>query len=208
MEYPTELLPKANYKIIKTEELDKKQFLIRRSLVDGNNTFNTLGIVRSDAIALEPKDLYGLSNSLFGIFIEKHLQYKQKGASLDKWLPGNPVPLPHEIDFGLFDDAVPIYFKIIELHKSVFPYEKSEKNNQKTKELRGACLVVHKPVVANYWHFELSFIEENGSDIRRKDGTWREKAAYSFINLTLKIFALKKDEKPKITTIDPRIFQE
>ncbi|MBI2269016.1 MAG: hypothetical protein HYU69_01520 [Bacteroidetes bacterium] len=198
MLYPDELLPKPHYKGIDSDKLTPKSFLLRKSL-NPPDPYNEE--IRVDEIFDKGKELFGLSENLFGIYTLEHLKYV---ASKDKeknyhspWQVGDSVIKAEAVIFTIEENPAPIFFPVIAIHNVPFPIEKKisvqGNANPQTKKISGRIYVQHSPSKCNFWHFELRITEpdNNGEkEIKRNStntGDWRDEAAKSFLKFTLKI---------------------
>ncbi len=197
MSYPDELLPKSNYKeCIDTNDLVSYACcLIRRSLKTQEETFDNIGQIRIDAVceAGREDELYGLSHNVFGIFTEDHLKYRVPHQINPYWdLKTILTDSLSENDYKITDSSVALFVSIPDIHDKIFPHKQIIKNKQTEITVSGRCLVIHKPNVYNYWHFELHFQDYEGNPVKKSDSGWKIDAAKNFIKNVLVEFISDK----------------
>ncbi len=185
-DYPQELLPKRLFRLsIELTEHDAQTlYVIRRSLVSKEETINDLGSVRSHAF-IEPDKMhlfYSLSCNLFGIYRQEHLQYildKQEGRLY--YTNKDQIDPSRQVLYSVVANPVSIYLKIAHIYQRPYNFSK-KKPDGKIQTFVGKCTVVHKPLQANYWHFEVEVVDENNEKILPNDKTWKQDAASHFLN--------------------------
>lgn len=207
--YPPEILPQIGFKFpIDTNKLNSigSFAVIRRSNKSKDNSFDSLGFVREDAIISKYSELPNLSmNILGGNFKLKHLKYRPKGLSTKSWRENEEVLLVDYVDqWECLENSVPIFFPLKDIHTIEFPYER-ESNDKETKKLmsafsflqkenkarfQGKTIVEHEPIKLNYWHVELKLKDVEEKSIKKADSTWKKSAAESALNDILLVKAL------------------
>ncbi len=211
MTYPDELLPKSSYKkCINANDLVLHTcYLIRRSLKIQEETLDNIGQVRIDAICEIGNDeaLYGLSHNVLGVFTKEHLKYSVHHKINIEWVCSVEDIEPLSNDrFEIFDSFVPLYVSIPSIHNREFPHRRVIKNKLTDTSVDGYCLVVHKPNLYNYWHFELQFLDYENNPIKKSGATWRVDAAKNFIkNILLEFVSI---EAPVDSSIPSEIYKK
>lgn len=206
MDYPKELLPKSNYKLISTDELNNNFSLIRKSKKSKKDSIDNIGDVRLDAICEEEREreVFGLSFNLFGIYKIEHIKITIENRGYhDYWNPEQEPLSIDEISFSLDNEAFPIFFLILNLHNIDFPYEKTIKNKH-TESLTGTCRIEHKPTKCNFWHFELSIYSSENNYIKYNSSLWKKKISKYILKSILKIDASTKT--PKTIILDKFVY--
>jgi hypothetical protein len=199
MDYPSCLLPKRNYKLIKSKFLPKESYLIRRSKKSIPESFDDNNDIRIDALIEKPIELFGLSWNILGVFKEEHLKYRVK-KDVD-WKPCMKKINIFDIKSEIVPNAFPLYLRIWDVHTKRFPYnnpvrqyetgkrlklKREELEEFKNKELKGFLHILHKPKLVNYWHFEFEFKDEEKNVIEKKSSEWKKRAANSAFSSLLK----------------------
>ena len=211
MTYPDALLPKSSYKkcIDANDLVLHACYLIRRSLKTQEETLDNIGQVRIDAICEIGNDeaLYGLSHNVLGVFTKEHLKYSVHHKINIEWVCSVEDIEPLSNDrFGIFDSFVPLYVSIPSIHNRKFPHRRVIKNKSTDTSVDGSCLVVHKPNLYNYWHFELQFLDCENNPIKKSGATWRVDAAKNFIkNILLEFVSV---EAPVDSNIPSEIYKK
>ena len=191
MNYPKKLIPTSSFK----ERIDTSclsdELLLRRSQIPHKNILNSNGIVKEAAL-LDPKDLkqfFGYSLNIKGVFREEHLRFRLDHHVHDKfWLKKHGIIEIDKIKFQVLETDDPIYIKVSDIHLKPFPIKKIDKKGKST-ELVGQCIVKHKPINANYWHYEIDIKDEKGVVIKPTNSKWKISAAENYLKSYLKIKA-------------------
>jgi len=203
MEYPEELLPQHNYKVIETKDLNPEHSILRKSLRSKTESLDNLGDVRIDAIFEKEKEVFGLSINLFGIFTCEYLKIIVINTKFhEDWNPGDKIPIIDEIEFTIDENAFPLFFKIKDLHNKSIPYKKNLPKIKGIKNFEGFCCIDHKPTKCNFWHFELSVYDSDLKQtyINASKKTWQKEIAHFLSKSILKMHvSIDVPEKIKIS---------
>lgn len=190
MSYPSELLPKSNYKKIITEELPQDSVIIRTTdekvVLDELEKIPEKYIVKSGS----EKQVFDLSVNLYGVYRLEYIKIQPiKGSGLDnEWKEGDFCLTEVEQDkFEVQENKEAIFFLVFDIHNTEIPYKK-EINGQ-TSDFEAICKVIHKPTVGNFWHFEVSYNEESGNIIQYGGSSWQKRLRSSIIRSFLKLHA-------------------
>ena len=108
---------------------------------------------------------YSLSCNLFGIYRQEHLQYildKQEGRLY--YTNKDQIDPSRQVLYSVVANPVSIYLKIAHIYQRPYNFSK-KKPDGKIQTFVGKCTVVHKPLQANYWHFEVEVVDENNEKI-------------------------------------------
>lgn len=190
MNYPLELLPKINYKKIITEELPEESVIIRTT--DEKVILDELGKIPEKYIVKSgsEKQVFDLSVNLYGVYKLEHIKIQViKGSGLDEeWKEGDSCLTEVEQDkFEINENKDAIFFLVFDINNKEIPYQKEI--NGKTSDYEAICKVIHKPTVGNFWHFEVSYMEESGNIIQYGGSGWHKKLRSSIIRSFLKLHA-------------------
>lgn len=171
MNYPLELLPKNNYKIIITEDLPPEAVIIRTT--DEKVVLDELGKIPEKYIVKSgsEKQVFDLSVNLYGVYKLEHIKIQiKKDSGIDnKWAEGDEcLDNIDKSSFELNESKSAIFFSVFDIHNEKIPYIK-EINGQ-TSDFEATCKVKHEPTVSNFWHFEISY-----SDIQYVGSGWQKK---------------------------------
>ena len=204
MSYPVEILPKENYKIIDSEQLNREVdiYLVRRSLEEEPmNRMRNLNF--SALLALgDEGDFYDMSWNLLGIFKSEYVKFI---APCSDWNLGQKplrVEEVEKLENYRIDDKPPLFFKYRDIYGFPFPYEKNIQNGKKpvTKVLESCVRVDHRPTQANFWHFQFAVYDnkEDGSSspIKGQNKGWRYTSLLK--NTELKVLLITKTQ-----TVEP-----
>lgn len=207
MTYPDELIPQNNYKLIDIDEISDSSHIVRRSLVNQESTYDAIGNVRCEALINEDEErfLFGLSSNLLGIYKIEYLKFNPGKKHNNYWQLG--ADTNKKIQYTLYKNPFPIFFKISLIHNIPFPYETPNRKN-KTISITGRCCLLHKPTCANFWHCELTFFDNCNNQIKTSNSKWKLKAAKSFIRMTLKVIAFNKSETPPEIEIPAAVYKK
>lgn len=154
MDFPTELLPKENYKTIDCDI--SKCILVRIvKIIEEFPLINPdTGNIQLKYIADPTKQIADYSTNLLGVFEMQHLDIALTENGKLKY---NHYCNPNEIvDTPIFqtdfdNNKVEKYFTLLisELNNYEIPYENG---NEKYK---GVCSIEHTPMKWNFWHFSI-----------------------------------------------------
>ena len=219
--YPVSILPHHSYVHFMNIDSLKSElpfFLIRRSDKDSNNTFNSAGILREDAIL--PEDTIDLSlNVLGGNFKEDHIKYIPKSDGVKPWDGKKVYFIDYKNHYKIADVSSPIFFPLGELHRKTFPYYRGDDSEAKKiinalslkpekvdgkNKLHGSSEVKHSPTNLNYWHVELTLVDQVGKRIKKSSSIWIQSAAEMAYGHLISVNALQA--APPISTISKKSF--
>lgn len=156
MDYPIEILPNIDYKIIDCDL--SNYFLIRH--IDISPEENILdpetNIIYKKYICPQSDHIEDLSTSLLGVFKRGyiHIAFTQEGSTkfFQYCEPNIIVDIPvYETDFFNKENRKFWCVLINNLNNKEFKY------NVGPDELTAICSVIHTPTKWNYWHFSLKW---------------------------------------------------
>lgn len=190
MSYPKELLPENNYKERIETACLTDEVLLRRSNLPRSEMLNRVGTIKIKALGLEDREyqLFSYSLNIKGIFKEGHLDFILDRKVHSEWQKSNDIINISDVVFEKRDFSVPIYIKVDSINEKPFSYKKGN-NKGKINEFVGVIKVEHKPIDANYWHFEFVIHDENNNPITMNQKPWKTEAAKAFMAITLKEIA-------------------
>lgn len=187
LKFPQSIIPKRYY--VSKMDIDKlieenQLYLLRRSDLPFDDTFNTLGFLRESA--LEPRQVPFLSLNLLGAFFEtKHANLRIIKNGANKWIDNSPIFITeHLSDFEVLDDFCLIYIDANKIHKNKIPYSqpRSPELNKEISDffthctmpeikdksyiLEGMTKLQHDPIILNYWHMELNVLNYKETAIK------------------------------------------
>lgn len=165
MQYPAELLPKHNYRgeinVERLIDIHPNAYLLRKSAVGAD-----LANLKFRDVFPGRGDLFGLSTYVFGDYKKTHFKFKTKSRSY--WKEGDSCLMSHQIIFELEPPNIyPLYLPLKHCHSVDFPIKKILEN-KKTETVNSTISVVHRPMVDNYWHFELVVKSSSGEELMGK----------------------------------------
>ena len=162
MEYPSELLPRANYKIIDCELND--YYLIRFTLTADINEIwdNELKAVKNSHICSPNERIDDLSMSLLGVYNRQHifLDFTEQGKQqfMHYCEPDEEVETPEHVKHFFSNPNRHFWCAPIrKLHNVDFDYTRNNESCVAT------CIVKHTPMRWNFWHFSLRWTINSGS---------------------------------------------
>lgn len=204
MSYPTEILPKLNYKIIDCELGD--HYLIRFIKSNDPNEIFHDGTkdIKFNLIFERSLDASDLSTSLLGVFKRDFIKicFTEKGrAKFQDYCQPNiqsETPMVDE-DYFIKDDRGFWVALIKDLDGAIANYESNVDNNPK---LTAICKVTHTPMLWNFWHFSIRWHTTDG-DAYLSDASERRLFAKRFKQEILTIIAeIAKFDEPNFTTLN------
>lgn len=175
MEYPEEILPHSNYRII---DCDLSNFSLIRYTNTNDKTViwnaGTNSIVQ-EHICHPSERIEDLSMSLLGYYTPKHIFIDFTPVGKEKFMkPWNLNQEPDIPSFGtefLHNNNKHFWWiSIVKLNNRTFKFESNEGPRNTT------CHVSHTPMLWNFWHFSLRWSTENGA-LADMEGNKRKKAA-------------------------------
>lgn len=227
-DFPISIIPKFYYKsLIDIESLLRSQtiYVIRRSDMSSEDTFNELGVLRNDAI--KPREIPFLSlNILGGNFKVDHSKFRILNKGIERWRNREIISIADFLeDYTILDDYSLVYIEANGVNGQVIPY-----NQNYTKELKkevdkffqfvekpkiideshylfkGETKLLHDPINLNYWHMELNVFDFKGEAIKYKKSKYIE----NFCNkvITDIICANSFQELPEISEIPKKLYRE
>jgi hypothetical protein len=172
--YPTYLIPYRNLTIISEDDLDLSHHLGK--WVKPDSPFrNADGKLDYSAIPL--KRLPGCSSNKIPNSkpTDLYIEFKSEFAHLYKphWIEGEDGLIPDNNHFERNENRNIFFIKIGDIHNLKDSYSHP---TDKTKPVYSFIVkVIHKPLVSNYWHFELIIKSDSHQEIKSSDPKWREK---------------------------------
>lgn len=163
--YPLRLLPKKNYKYINEDSLvGKDQYLIR--FTPNKENINELGHIKDKEICPQRSHLVGLSINLLGYFKVKDNYY---GVSDEKlradWKKGKAGIRPTINQFFINNDRGYFILPFNIFHNYPHPVE----DKHLKEKLKYTAKLEHKPILANFWHFEVHWYNDEGIKVIRDE---------------------------------------
>lgn len=154
MAYPIDILPRPGYKLI---DCDLSEFFLLRIVFPKENETLTdpeTGKIKLEYICSPRERIIDLSFNLLGIYKSEYISIQLTDAGKEKYShycpPDTQVEIPElDIDYINEDNRSFWCIPINKLHEHTFPYEKGEET------FSTICLVVHTPMLWNFWHFSL-----------------------------------------------------
>jgi hypothetical protein len=223
--FPKEIIPKVGFlSKIPIDELIERQNLIviRRVDKSSDETFNTIGTLREDALI--PKEIPFLSlNILGGAFKIHHSKYKINKDGMERWDGNRKIKLFQFRDsFTEIDNYTIIFMDTSKINNQNFPYNQP-KSTEINKEianffkhvglpslsggefnLEGKIKLLHDPLNLNYWHAELNIIDFKGDSMKFKRSKYIEKLCSEIIVNIICINSYKAE--PCITSIPKQYY--
>lgn len=215
--YPQQIIPKLSYKgqinLTKIKKHQSAYLLVRRSLKDHNNTFDTLGILRRDALIETTSKALGLSMYFVNnIHHSEYIKYGIFDSAIKYWSEGQRIRFSDYQQFIKMNSPIcPVYFRLSDIDGKRIPYQKNIDKKKKKEmlekldidekslddfEYSGVTEIEHKPVILNYWHIEFKILKdkkiENGTEIRDIKNAWRRKLVEHSISNILIVNAKKE----------------
>ena len=182
--YPQYLIPQPHYNIINSKSIFENCFLIRTT-PDQYYRDSPQSPIKGIQISNPSSNVLQYSLSIFGIFnthevkfIVKDDKEFPKGYHYD-WIPRtNGIrPLPDHVNIDENKGCIFFNFGKLKILSPKFKYI-----NEKVETLKP--LILHKPTNCNYWHYEVTWVNEDNQDISILEGSWK-KRAYSAIKTLL-----------------------
>ncbi|GAB6091093.1 hypothetical protein JCM12856_26870 [Spirochaeta dissipatitropha] len=145
MDYPRQLLPAPNFRLIDVDQLDTASVCIRRIDVANEST----------------RKMNGLSVSLAGLFLPEHFKFRVVPSDRcpepnECWRPGDRCVEPRDVTTEIETVYSVVYLPLCKWHRKPFPVRDEVHENISTS-LSGVIRMVHCPTVINFWHFEIQF---------------------------------------------------
>lgn len=184
LDFPTSILPRIFFKnCIDFDALFRHQkvILLRRSEYNYDETFNSLGMLREDAIDLNR--IPNMSLNLLGTYFKpEYSKFRITKKAAEKWINIEPVFLSEYVEFiNLWPDSCNIFIDANNIHDQTIPYAIPKSNKGIHAEIEkyfkkvpilnqtedgydvtSRTKVIHDPVKLNYWHVEYSIEDFKG----------------------------------------------
>ncbi|GBD87589.1 hypothetical protein BMS3Abin03_01523 [bacterium BMS3Abin03] len=230
--YPKAIIPKQYYKgTIVFEEIESTKnnyVVIRRSLKDSANTFDSLGYLRQDSLVDHEKDIFGLSmNLLSDKYRAEYVKFRTKDAANSRWNEGERVKINDYLNFiEILSNPYPIFSKLNEIANKNIPITKNLNKQERNKILgklkisneeiknykfKGSTTITHSPIRLNYWHVEFNiFKDKNIYDnelIRYSKSKWQKDIAKYALRDLLIVHALPHLPQSYTRKIPPRLYK-
>ena len=159
MNYPTEILPNNNRKLISCDI--QSHFLIRSTptSVVADLIDEVTGDIRQTTICSPAENIIDLSTSLLGVFTRGHNKIeltKESRKNLGTYCaPDVEVEVPiYEIDFYIDENKGFWTILIEKVFKEAVTYTFGDKPGE---IFTAICSIVHTPTFWNYWHFSIKW---------------------------------------------------
>ena len=200
MPYPERLIPQINYKFINIDDLPDKSYVLRHTA--SQDIWDTLGKLKVDAALPFKRDIFGLSCNLLGIFTYDDIYLKVISKKLEAdWKEDESPQEVNTSDFSLAPERGGFFLKLSSFHGKQFPFNRPVSNIE--SEFQSTASFHHKPILCNFWHFELHFKDNEEKFIdRNKRNNWIKNFAESLRKSILKKFALKEVSDSEILLPD------
>ena len=174
MEYPTHLLPKANYKFIEWAAWLEDCYLVRHTpdtdLKDPDTEKLRLDYIVPQHGTSQMRDF---STNLLGTFTKEDCFWKIEGDRksyylFDLWSTGEAVVAPvWGKDFQKDESRGMFFLKIGDIVEQVVPYQIGGKD-----DFTAVCKVKHTPNRSNFWHFSVRWFNQDGDIYPDQRGNW------------------------------------
>lgn len=169
MEYPLHLIPNPDLEIIinpNEEHYLGAWVATNRSFKDSDG--------KLDAGAIDIKRIPGLSTNKIPESHISDLDIRFVGLNASHlnftgWRPGDNGQVPSDDDFEVIDRNH-YFIQIAEINNFTGDYQNP--SDDKSNVYQFTVTVVHKPLIANYWHFEL-FVSSPNHEFTTTNGKWR-----------------------------------
>lgn len=163
MNYPTEILPDPNYKLIVCDL--SKHYLIRYTESGERDAIFNSSIqqIKQDAICSPRERMNDLSTSLLGIYEPRHISFELINDGKKTY--GGYCNPDEEVIPPIFNEHFTINnnrgFWVVLIEKIQGIIADYTKPNVDEK-FSATCIVMHTPTRGNFWHFSLRWILEDG----------------------------------------------
>jgi hypothetical protein len=216
MNYPLEIMPKANYRELTDlgEIIKKTKICLLRRVdgVDSNSSEEEIKQFLEESIVSSRGQLSEYSLFLMGgEFEERHLSVTVHASSGtdDSWSEGNVCSVSDFVDrIEPKDNYAVVYFYGDELHEINFTKIPIQENQELTDRLRIVCksgtlhassnnsFLKHKPMNFNFWHVQIHFFDAEGNEFPPKSKLKRrhKEALVAFLQSVLIKRMLFKDK--------------
>ena len=169
-QYPDHLIPKSDFPIISL--IDDADYICR--WVDGKIQLKESdGKLNPGAIVVERipgfstnKIPHSIPSDLYIVFPKESLEKYGK-----EWQPGIDGEKPDEGEYSIDDTRNYFLVRTSDINK----YAENYQNPQNPDELLSFTVyLIHKPLVSNYWHFELSVKDAQNNEIKNAGAKWKK----------------------------------
>ncbi len=208
MEYPAELLPKRNYKIIQASL--NGYALIRRS--DKGEIFDpSTGKIKNEYIVplnFLNRHFLNWSCNLYGPFQVDYFKFKITEKSFNEyWTEGEEISAPLiDRDFSI-DNEFSYYFLHIGqiLENLKIPYDR-DYGGRIEKDQIAVPILVHCPTLCNFWHFEIRWKNDEGEIINPKKKSKWVKSIYNSIKNAIRQYCKPSPDSSTSTEVPSHFY--
>lgn len=188
MQYPQHLLPKSNYKLIEWAEWLKDCYLLRHT-PDANLIDPDTEMLRLDYIVPEhgTSQMKDFSTNLMGIFMIEDCFLKIEGErkayyAFELWTPGEQVDEPiFGQDFQRDENRGMFFLRVGDIVGQEVPYIIGGKDSY-----TAVCKVKHTPQRANFWHFSVRWLNQEGDIYPNQKGSWIDRMLKTAIKTVIR----------------------
>lgn len=171
MDYPLHLIPNLTNEIIQHPNGDDflgVWVLNNKELRDEDGKLDA-GVIEINRIPgfSTNKIPESVINDLNILFIGDNANFFNRTG----WIVGEEGAIPNSDDFKFQDDRLHYFIKILDINGHTDEYHNPPDKEQTIYNF--TVHVVHKPLVANYWHFELN-VTSPDHNLSTTGGKWRE----------------------------------
>ncbi len=210
MEYPQDLLPKNNYKII--QETLNGYSLIRKS-PPGEIFDPSTKMIKNEFLVpsnFHNRHFLNWSCNLYGPFKTEYFKYRIISNGLNEYWsedrakePESPV---YNDDFKIDEDFGSYFLSISKiLFNLKIPYDKY-RDGQTDKGLKAVPHLVHCPTLANFWHFEIRWKDNDDKIIAPgKKSAW-VKSIYNSVKNAIRQFCKRKPHRSTLTEVPENLY--
>lgn len=186
-QYPSRLLPKRSYKIIPPNRIDNRHILLRRvedldlELRDADNKLNPKAVNTKEFPGFSTnKNPKSKTEDLRIIFKDDF-----KKAYTSAWVEGSKVSKPPPNTFFIKEVQ---FFSFTIGAINGFSQEVNDLNSKPVVVHKFTISIVHRPLNANYWHFEFE-IDANGKPMKKlgEKPAWHKTVASIILDQLLEI---------------------
>lgn len=179
--YPSHLVPVAGMKIL--IDIDDSHYLGRWAIpTTGDTIFDANDKIKAEYI--QTREFPRFSTNKLPPSKETDLLIQFNEDTKDKyqelWMEGNECAVPRNEEFILNNDRQIYYLKIGTFNNF------SDKYTINDIVFKFRIEVVHKPIVANYWHFQFAIYKDDGSVLDKFESKgWHKSIRNSIFQLVL-----------------------
>jgi hypothetical protein len=172
MTYPLRLLPKQDFTVLGDADINPDHFL-GKWVVTFEGIQNEDG--KLDASAIDLKRIPGFSSNKIpeSLASDLNIAFNEGYPAIYNapWSEGATALLPDDGHFQILKNRTHYFIKISEINGFSGSYYNPPDDNRTIYNF--TVNIVHKPLMANYWHFEI-FISSPDHKIVSSDGKWRQ----------------------------------